>query len=211
LAKKQGLFVTLEGPDGSGKSTQQALLAKHLRGFGYFVVETREPGGSATAERIRKLLLDPDLKALRPSAELLLFEAARAQHVADTIAPAVAEGAVVLCDRFTDSTTAYQGAGRAVDAKAVAWLNRFASQGSTPDLTLLYELGSKQGLERARHAKGRRDRMEQADLAFHARVRERFLRMAKEAPRRVKLIQVGGRRPQAVAEDGLKLILERLP
>ena len=211
MAKKQGLFVTLEGPDGSGKSTQQALLAKHLRGFGYIVAETREPGGSPTAERIRKMLLDPDLKALRPSAELLLFEAARAQHVADTIAPALAKGAVVLCDRFTDSTTAYQGAGRAVDGKAVAWLNRFAGQGLAPDLTLLYDLGSRQGLERARKAKGRRDRMEEADLAFHARVRSRFLRLAKEEPRRVKLLRVDGQTPQAVAEAGLKLILERLP
>lgn len=203
--------MTLEGPDGSGKSTQQALLARHLRGFGYFVVETREPGGSPTAERIRKMLLDPELKALRPAAELLLFEAARAQHVADTIVPAMAKGAVVLCDRFTDSTMAYQGAGRSVEAKAVAWLNRFASLGMAPDLTLLYDLGSKQGLERARQAKGRRDRMEEADLAFHARVRARFLRLAKEAPRRVKLLRVAGRKPLAVAEDGLKLILERLP
>jgi dTMP kinase len=211
LAKKQGLFVTLEGPDGSGKSTQQALLAEHLRSFGYFVVETREPGGSPTAERIRRMLLDPELKALRPPAELLLFEAARAQHVADTIAPALAKGAVVLCDRFTDSTTAYQGAGRSVDSKSVVWLNRFATAGFAPDLTLLYDLGPKQGLKRARQAKGRRDRMEAADLGFHQRVRARFLRLAKESPRRVKAIGVAGRTPQSVAEVGLKLILERLP
>jgi dTMP kinase len=211
LAKKTGLFVTLEGPDGSGKSTQRALLAKHLRAFGYAVVETREPGGSPAAERIRALLLDANLKGLRAGAELLLFEAARLQHVHDTIRPALGAGKVVLCDRFTDSTTAYQGAGRAVDPKAVAWLNRVATGGLKPDLTLLYDLGVAQGLKRAHGAKGAKDRMEQADRAFHARVRASFLAIAKREPRRVKRIDVLAKSPQQVLELGLALVLGRLP
>lgn len=204
--------MSLEGPDGSGKSTQRALLAKHLRAFGYDVVETREPGGSPVAERIRELLLDAKLKGLRAGAELLLFEAARLQHVHDTILPALAAGKVVLCDRFTDSTTAYQGAGRAVDPKAVAWLNRIATGGLQPGLTLVYDLGVSQGLQRARRAKGgAKDRMERADKAFHGRVRAAFLAMAKAQPRRVKRIEVDGRTPQQVLELGLTLVLERLP
>jgi dTMP kinase len=211
LAKKTGLFVSLEGPDGSGKSTQRALLAEHLRRFGYAVVETREPGGSPAAERIRALLLDAKLKGLRAGAELLLFEAARLQHVHDTILPALAAGKVVLCDRFIDSTTAYQGAGRAMDPKAVAWLNRIATGGLKPDLTLCYDLGVSQGLKRAHQAKGRKDRMEQADRAFHVRVRAAFLALEKREPRRVKRIEVDGLSPHQVLERGLALVLGRLP
>lgn len=203
--------MSLEGPDGSGKSTQRALLAKHLRSFGYDVVETREPGGSPVAERIRALLLDPELKGLRAGAELLLFEAARLQHVHDTILPALAAGKVVLCDRFTDSTTAYQGAGRAVDPRAVVWLNRMATGALKPGLTLVYDLGVGPGLRRARQAKGGQDRMEQADKAFHGRVRAAFRALARREPRRVKRIEVTGRSPQAILELGLKLVLERLP
>ena len=203
--------MSLEGPDGSGKSTQRALLAKRLRSFGYDVVETREPGGSPVAERIRALLLDSELQGLRAGAELLLFEAARLQHVHDTILPALAAGKVVLCDRFTDSTTAYQGAGRVVDPKTVAWLNRMAAGGLKPGLTLLYDLGVGSGLRRARHAKAGQDRMEQADKAFHGRVRAAFRALARREPRRVKRIEVAGRSPQAILELGLKLVLERLP
>jgi dTMP kinase len=180
-----------------------------LRSFGYGVVETREPGGSPAAERIRTLLLDAKLKGLRAGAELLLFEAARLQHVHDTILPALAAGKVVLCDRFTDSTVAYQGAGRAMDPKAVTWLNGIATGGLKPDLTLLYDLAN--GLSRAHKAKGGKDRMELADKAFHARVRAAFLKIAKAEPRRVKRIDVAGKNPQQVVELGLALVLERLP
>ena len=211
MGLKQGLFVTLEGPDGSGKSTQRALLAQALRAFGYKVVETREPGGSPLAERIRKLVLDPANKGLRNGTELLLFEAARFQHVEDSIRPALAKGCVVLCDRFTDSTVAYQGAGRALAKADVAWLNRFACSGLKPDLTLVYDLGVKEGLRRARRAKGKADRMEKVAQGFHARVRLAFRAMARKEPKRMKLLAVNGRAPHAIAEEGLALILKRLP
>lgn len=207
---KKGLFITLEGPDGAGKSTQRRLLAAALRKAGRKVVETREPGGSPLAEVIRALVLDPKHRGLSDRAELLLFEAARAQHVADTIVPALKKGAVVLCDRFTDSTLAYQGAGRALRRADVEWLNRFATAGLTPDLTLVFDLGASEGLRRAKKLKGRADRMEQADLAFHRRVRAAFLALARSASRRVKRIDVTGKSPEAVAAEGLALIKKRL-
>lgn len=208
---KKGLFVTLEGPDGSGKSTQRRLLAAALRKSGYKVVETREPGGSPLAEKIRDLVLDPKNQGLVAGAELLLFEAARCQHVADLILPALKKGAVVLCDRFTDSTLAYQGAGRALRQADVLWLNRFATAGLKPDLTLVYDLGAQEGLKRARRLKGRSDRMEKADLAFHRRVGSAFRRLARTQSRRVKLIRVDGQSPQAIADQGLVLMLKWLP
>jgi dTMP kinase len=207
---KKGLFVTLEGPDGSGKSTQRRLLAAALRKKGCKVVETREPGGSPLAEKIRALVLDPANHGFAHGTELLLFEAARCQHVEDTIRPALRQGSVVLCDRFTDSTMAYQGAGRALHKADVAWLNRFATAGLKPDLTLIYDLGAQQGLTRAKRLKGHADRMESADLAFHRRVRAAFKAIARAEPRRAKLIAVEGRSPQAVAEAGLALIQGRL-
>lgn len=208
---KKGLFVTLEGPDGSGKSTQRRLLAAALRKSGHKVVETREPGGSPLAEKIRELVLDSKNLGFVDGAELLLFEAARCQHVADTILPALKKGAVVLCDRFTDSTVAYQGAGRALKKSDVLWLNRFASAGLKPDLTLVFDLGAREGLARAKRLKGQADRMESVDLAFHRRVRNAFRSLARSDRRRVKLIAVDGQSPQAVAEAGLAHLLRRLP
>lgn len=207
---KKGLFVTLEGPDGSGKSTQRRLLAAALRKSGHKVVETREPGGSPLAEAIRAMVLDPKHHGFTDATELLLFEAARAQHVADTITPALAKGAVVLCDRFIDSTSAYQGAGRALKPAVVSWLNHFASGGLKPGLTLVYDLKETEGLRRARRLKGHADRMERADLGFHRRVRSAFRSLAKREPKRVKLIKVDGQSPEAVAEQGLALIARRL-
>jgi dTMP kinase len=207
---KRGLFVTLEGPDGSGKSTQRRLLAAALRKSGRKVLETREPGGSPLAERIRDLVLDPRFKGFKPGTELLLFEAARFQHVEDTIRPALAKGWVVLCDRFTDSTLAYQGAGRSLPLASVRWLNAFATQGLKPDLTLVYDLGVAEGLRRAKRFKGGSDRMERVKGAFHRAVRAAFLRLAKAEPRRVKLIKVAGLGPEAVAAAGLQHLLKRL-
>lgn len=207
---KKGLFVTLEGPDGAGKSTQRRLLAAALRQKGHKVIETREPGGSPLAEKIRELVLDPKHQGFGPLTELLLFEAARAQHVQDTILPALKKGAVVLCDRFIDSTSAYQGAGRALKAADVEWLNRFATAGLKPHLTLVYDLGAKEGLRRARRLKGHADRMESADLAFHRRVGLAFRALARKEPRRVKLIAVAGRSAEAVAEAGMAWLQRRL-
>ncbi len=207
---KKGLFVTLEGPDGSGKSTQRRLLAAALRERGFKVVETREPGGSPLAEKIRELVLDPKNHGFTPATELLLFEAARAQHVADTIRPALAKGSVVLCDRYTDSTRAYQGAGRVLKALDVAWLNRFATGGLVPDLTLMFDRNAAEGVRRARHRAGTADRMEKAGLGFHLRVRAGFIRIAATEKRRVKRVLVDGKSPQEVAVESLGHILKRL-
>jgi dTMP kinase len=210
LAKKTGLFVTLEGPDGSGKSTQAGLLAAALRKLGQAVVQTRQPGGSALAAPIRAVLLDPAMRGLDPAAELLLFAADRRQHVADTILPALAQGKVVLCDRYTDSTRAYQGAGRALKAADVAWLNRFASHGLAPKLTLLYDIPVGEGLNRAKRHKGGLDRMEQSSRNYFERVRRGFLAIAKAEPRRVKRLAVAGRSPEAIAAEGLQHLLKAL-
>jgi dTMP kinase len=212
LAKKKGLFVTLEGPDGVGKSTQARLLAAALKRKGRRVTVTREPGGSVRCARIRALVLDPALAGLDAGAELLLFAADRRQHVADTIRPALERGDLVLCDRFTDSTAAYQGAGRILKPGAVSWISDFASTGLVPDLTLLYDLPLDAGLERARQRGRAKDRMEAADRNYFSRVRAGFLSIARKEPRRVKTIKVQGLGPEAVCAEGLRLmapLLER--
>ncbi len=210
MTKRKGLFVTLEGPDGSGKSTQARLLLSRLRRAGRPAVLTREPGGSPLAEKIRALLLDPDHQGLWSGAELLLFEAARFQHVHDTVLPALAGGTVVICDRYIDSTTAYQAAGRGLRAGDVAWLNRFGSAGLRPDLTLLFDISVAEGLRRASRAKGGRDRMERTQQAFRERVRRSFLALARREPRRIKRLVVGGRSPEDVADEAWALLVPRL-
>jgi dTMP kinase len=200
----------LEGPDGSGKSTQAQLLSEKLRKAGQRVCLTREPGGSPVAEKIRALLLDPANQGLSASAELLLFEAARHQHVMDTIQPALDRGEVVLCDRFVDSTTAYQVAGRGLKAADVAWLNRFASAGLKPDLTLLFDLPVEEGLRRARRSKGGRDRMERTQRAFREKVRRCFLTLQRREPRRIKRLAVAGRSPEDVCAQAWALLWARL-
>ena len=177
------LFITFEGIEGSGKSTQIHLLGRHLEGCGYRVLITREPGGCAIADAIRAILLDSGNRALRPRAELLLYAAARAQHVEEVIRPALAAGTLVLCDRFADATTAYQGGGRRLDAGLVAQLNAIAGAGLTPDLTLLLDCPIELGLPRARRrneARPQRDegRFEMEQLDFHQRVRAAYLALA---------------------------------
>jgi dTMP kinase len=210
LAKRTGLFITLEGPDGSGKSTQARLLNEKLRKAGYSVVLTREPGGSALAEKLRAVLLDPANRGLVDRAELLLFEAARAQHVQDTVLPALAQGKVVLCDRFTDSTTAYQVGGRGLKAADVAWLNRYAAGAAKPDLTLCFDIPVTAGLQRAQRAKGSKDRMERTEVVFRERVRKSFLAPARLEPRRIKRIAVAAKDVQAVADEAWALVAPRL-
>lgn len=185
-----GLFITFEGGDGSGKSTQIVLLAERLRGLGLEVRTFREPGGVApgdAGERIREVLLDPAHGELDVRAELLLYEACRAQLVEAHYRPALAEGAVVLCDRYTDSSVAYQGYGRAVLlVEEVRELNRIATGGLVPDLTLLLDVDAAAGLEHATAAGA--DRLEQAGQDFHERVRAGYLAIAAAEPDRVKLI-----------------------
>jgi dTMP kinase len=210
LAKRTGLFITLEGPDGSGKSTQARLLGEKLRKAGYSVVLTREPGGSPLAEKLRAVLLDPTNRGLVDRAELLLFEAARAQHVQDTVLPALAQGKVVLCDRFTDSTMAYQVGGRGLKASDVAWLNRYAAGAVKPDLTLCFDIPVAAGLQRAQRVKGSKDRMERTEVAFRERVRKSFLALARREPRRIKRIAVAAKDVQAVADEAWSLVAPRL-
>ncbi len=192
-----GFFITLEGIEGCGKTTQAKLLAEHLKGKGRHVVLTREPGGTAIGKRIREILLDPESKGINSRAELLLYFADRAQHVAQVIEPALAKGAVVICDRFTDATTAYQGFGRGVNLGLIAALNAAATHGLTPDMTLLLDLPVEQGLRRARkrngdNNQGREGRFEEEPDEFHEKVRQGYLTIASCEADRFKVIDATG-------------------
>jgi dTMP kinase len=177
------LFITFEGIEGCGKTTQVALLADRLRRQGLEVVTTREPGGCPIADAVRGILLHPGNTALVPRAELLLYAAARAQHVAEVIRPALQRGEIVLCDRYLDATVAYQGFGRGLDLALIDELNLVAADGLFPDLTLLFDLPPEEGLSRATRrnatATVSEDRFERESLAFHRRVREGYLHLAR--------------------------------
>lgn len=206
----KGLFVTFEGGEGSGKSTQVSRLASRLRALGHDPLEAREPGGTPLAEGIRRLLLDPGLRP-NPTAEAMLMEAARADLVATVLVPALAAGRIVLCDRYTDSTLAYQGAGRGLDrADLEAW-NRAATAGLVPDVTLLFDLDPVVGLDR-KGAEGRLNRFDAESIEFHRRVRACYLELAAAEPERFVVLDaarpaealevevwraVGARRPAA--------------
>jgi len=182
-----GVLVTFEGVEGSGKSTQVARLRDYLESQGRAVEVTREPGGTPIGEAIREILLDPRNEAMTGTAELLLYEAARAQHVAQRIRPALEAGRIVLCDRFADSTTAYQGAGRVLAPEVVRRLHEVATEGFWPDLTVVVDVPSEVGLARVTQV-GPFDRLEREGLSFHQRVRAGFLRLAEEEPGRVKVV-----------------------
>jgi len=187
---KKGLFITLEGPDGSGKSTQSILLAQYLKRKDYKVVRTREPGGTSIAEALRRIILNPKSRISKVT-EVLLYEAGRAQHTSELILPALRQGKTVICERYTDATLAYQGYGRKLDIRMVKELNRISSSGLKPDLTILLDLNVREGLNRVRRASGRRmDRMERESIGFHERVRKGYLEIASREPGRVKLIKV---------------------
>lgn len=181
-----GAFITLEGGEGSGKTTQAALLAERLRAGGADVVAVREPGGTPAGEAVRELLLDRAHDGMNATAELLLYEASRAQLVADVIAPALMRGAVVVCDRFSDSTTAYQGFGRGLPLSRIRALNDAATGGLVPDLTVVVDIDPACGLRRACGQCA--DRLEAEDARFHGRVREGFLTLAREEPQRVVVV-----------------------
>lgn len=182
-----GFFITLEGPEGAGKSTNRDYLAQRLREHGLDVVLTREPGGTPLAERIRELLLAPSDESMAADTELLLVFAARAQHLAEVIRPALARGAVVLCDRFTDATYAYQGGGRGLSVARIAALEAFVQGDLRPGLTLVFDLPVEIGLARAA-ARGRLDRFEQEGLAFFEAVRQAYLERAGREPQRYRLL-----------------------
>lgn len=182
-----GLFITFEGPDGAGKTTQIGLLSQYLSRRGMAVVTTREPGGTSLGDDIRRILLDVTYQGMDPRAETLLYLAARAQHVAGVIRPALAAGRIILSDRFADSTLAYQGAARALAAAEVAAANAFATAGLTPDLTILLD-GDPAELQARRRRRGAGDRIEAEAIAFHRRVREGFLQLAGKEPDRFRVI-----------------------
>gem|GEM_PF-180333 len=182
--------MTLEGPDGCGKSTQAALLKKRLIELGRKVVHTREPGGTSLAENLRKILLHPEQKIF-PLAELLLYESIRAQHTEEVILPALKRGEIVLCERYADATLAYQGYGRELPLETILTLNRIATKGLTPHLTIVLDIPVSKGLKRARKLQedGKKgDRLEREGLSFHSRVREGYLAIARKEPKRVRMI-----------------------
>jgi len=185
---KKGIFITFEGPEGCGKSTQSKLLFGYLKKRSYNCIHTREPGGTGLGERIRGVLLHSDGVAISDLAELYLFEAARSQIVREVIAPALAHRKVVICDRFSDATFCYQGYGGKVPLKTIEDLDRIATGGLRPDLTILLDLDALTGLKRAR--KKGVDRMERKGLAYHKRVRAGYLKRAGQEPKRVRVIKV---------------------
>lgn len=200
---KRGFFLSFEGIEGCGKTTQIKGLARRLRALGYLVVETREPGGAPISEQIRTLLLDTRNRGMDARCELLLYLASRAQHLADRVRPALEKGAVVLCDRFADATMAYQGYGRGLGPRAVAGLNRFATAGLAPDLVLLLDVPVAVGLSRKRKVGGL-DRLDREHVSFHEAVRRGYLRIARQNPRRVRAVNGAG------AEGGVGEAIDRI-
>jgi dTMP kinase len=182
------LFITFEGPDGSGKSTQIELVAAYLREQGYNVLCTREPGGTSIGLQIRQTLHDVDNTEMSPQAEVLLYSASRAQLVHQVILPHLAAGGVVLCDRYADSTYAYQGYGRRLDFEIVRTITEFATQGLKPDVTIYLDLEVEQGLKRKLSSsifgQGEWNRMDRLELELHQRVRQGYLEMARQEPER---------------------------
>ena len=206
---RRGVFITFEGPEGSGKSTQLRLLGKKLRGQNRPVLETAEPGGTPIGLQIRRVLLDAKNQELCPTAELLLMFAARAQNVDQAILPALANGQVVLCDRFTDSTLVYQGAARGLGAEVVYDVDRIACRGLVPDLTLVIDIDVETGLARA-HQRNQRTqdvetRLDEQSLELHRKVRAAYHQLAEDESKRVKLID-GSREEEQVAQAVLTAV-----
>ena len=217
---RRGKFITFEGLDGTGKSTQMRKLAAKLRAAGHGVVETREPGGTATGEKIRRVLLDSATEGLSPMAEMALMFASRAQHILEVIEPALDSGMIVLCDRFTDSTEAYQGSGRKLGSEAVLKLHRVLCGDLRPDLTILLDndLGKSIGRARRRNHKavrraeslgehGDENRFEQQNRAFFARVRDGYAAIAKREPGRVVVVDASGEKGET--QRGIMEVVQR--
>lgn len=206
---KDGLFISFEGMDGSGKTTQMRRLADRLRASGRDVIETAEPGGTTIGEQIRQILLDARNRQLQPMAELLLYFASRAQNIAEVIEPALKRGAVVLSDRFTDSSLVYQGCGRGLGARAVLALEEIACRGLKPTLTLLIDIDVETSLERARTRNlaqaAQHTRMDEQSLDFYRRVREAYHALAEQNPNRIRIVD--GRRPvESVEQDIWRIV-----
>ncbi len=187
----KGLFISLEGIEGTGKTTQARLLAGFLEAMGKNVLLTEEPGGTQIGRRIREVLLNPEHREMGSMTELLLYNASRAQHISELILPALKAGKVVITDRFSDSTTAYQGYGRGIDLDLLKSLDNIATGGFRPDLTCLLDLDAETGLRRNRSA-NKIDRIELEEIGFHKRVKDGFLKLAEREPRRIRVIDASG-------------------
>ena len=182
-----GLFITVEGTDGSGKTTQIQLMKQYLENRGYAVILTREPGGTQVSEKIRDLVLDKENSDITPITEMILYAASRAQHVSQLIKPALEEGKVVICDRFVDSSYAYQGFGRNIDLRAIADVNRIAVDGIIPDITFFLDIDVETAIKR-RVAATEADRIEQEKLDFHKNVYDGYKKLSVLYPERIKTI-----------------------
>lgn len=198
---KKALFITFEGADGCGKTTQMKLLAEYLKSNGYEVVLTREPGGKGLGEKVREILLNYDGE-VSDRCESFLFLADRAQNIDIIVNPAVNEGKIVLCDRHIDSTVAYQGFGRGLDLKRIKMLNDIATNGRKPDLTIVFDIDVETSMKRVGSEK---DRMECAGIEFHNKVRNGYLKIAKEEPERIKVVNAV-QSIEAVFEDVKRIV-----
>jgi len=196
----KGKFISFEGIEGTGKSTQAKLLQQGLLGLGYEVILTEEPGGTLISLRVREILLSVDHTNMKPLTELLLYNAARAQHIEEVILPALNRGAVVITDRFTDSTFAYQGYGRGIDLKLLESIDRIATNGLRPDMTMLLDLDVETGLKRNRRI-NKTDRLELEDVEFHERVRKGYHELAAKEPERIKVLDA------SVGIEELKIVI----
>jgi dTMP kinase len=203
------MFITLEGPEGSGKSTQIPLLAAFLSEAGYSVVVTREPGGTAIGGQIRDVLHDVNNTEMQPSTEFLLYSASRAQLVREVILPALAQGKIVLCDRYADSSIAYQGYGRALDLDDLQSITRFATGGLKPDLTFLLDVDVEEGLSRRISGDEEMNRLDLEAVAFHQRVREGYHQLAALDSQRWVVIDAG-RSPEEIQQELREITMSRL-
>lgn len=213
--KKVSLLITFEGIEGTGKTTQIKKLKDALETQGHSVVLTREPGGTPIGDQIRQIVLDSQNSAIVPECELLLYAAQRAQHVQGLILPALAKGSIVLCDRFTDATTAYQGHGRGFPKELIAQLNQLTAAGANPDLTFLLDCEPEAGLKRANTrieqttSGPREDRFERLAIDFHRKVRQGYLEIAQKEPQRVILLDATAD-VESLHQQILQRVLERL-
>ncbi|MFC1666848.1 dTMP kinase [Candidatus Omnitrophota bacterium] len=186
----RGLFITFEGPEGSGKSTHSRLLRNFLRKKGFKVLYTREPGGVTISEKIRHILLDPKNKGMDAVCEMLLYMAARAQIVKEKLIPALKKGNIVICDRFLDATLVYQGYAGGIDVKLIRDMGRLVTAGVSPKITFLLDIDAKKGLSRTGKTK---DRIERKSLLYHKKVRRGYLTIARKEPRRMKVVSAVGK------------------
>lgn len=201
----RGKFITFEGSEGCGKSTQSRLLYQYLRRKGYKAVYLREPGGTRISEAIRKILLDDRNESMSAACETLLYMAARAQVAEEIIRPALRQGKVVICDRFLDSTLAYQGYGLGIDIALIKKIGSFAAAGINPDLTIYLDLPVQKGL---RHRHLNKDRIEKRSLAYHLRVRKGYLKLAAADPGRIKVVKVADEK--AVTQEKIRKVTDKL-